>query len=302
MVASSPVLPLTPLIDIGVNLTDKAFARDREAVIERALAAGVTGMLLTGTSLSVSREAQLLAAAKPDLLRSTAGVHPHHASSWNRELEQEISRLFNLPQVVAVGETGLDFNRNFSTPAEQERAFEAQLQLAAETGLPLFIHERDAGDRMLQMLTSWRDQLSGAVVHCFTGDRASLFGYLDLDLYLGFTGWVCDERRGTSLWPLIPAVPGERLLVETDAPWLLPRTLKPGPEKRGRNEPGYLPWVVTRLAELRQEPPQALAQQSSANALRLFNLPPGWLDAEGQKRRENDEFTNLYCCGSSTPG
>lgn len=276
MLASPFLEPLFPLIDIGVNLVDKAFTADREAVLERAQQAGLTGILLTGTDVKVSEQSLELAQQHSVWLRATAGVHPHQASDWSTEVASQVVELLQNPLVVAVGETGLDFNRNFSTPAEQERAFEAQLELAAEVGKPLFIHEREAGERMLAILKSWRDALPGAVVHCFTGDKATLFGYLDLDLYVGFTGWVCDERRGTSLWPLLPSVPADRLLIETDAPWLLPRTARPKP-KKGRNEPGLLPWVVAKIAELRQVAPQQLAWETSHNAQRLFNLPDSFL-------------------------
>ncbi|WP_114418374.1 TatD family hydrolase [Marinospirillum perlucidum] len=276
MLASPFENRISPLFDLGVNLTDKAFSHDRDEVLDRAFDAGLTGMLLTGTDLDVSEEALTLALTRPGQLFATAGVHPHQASSWSASTREQLASLLKQETVVAVGETGLDFNRNFSTPAEQEKAFEAQLQLAAETGKPLFIHERDAGKRMLELLKTWRDDLSGAVVHCFTGDKKSLFGYLDLDLYVGFTGWVCDERRGTHLWPLLPSVPEERLLIETDAPWLLPRTARPKP-KKGRNEPALLPWVLAQLAEVRGESPQALAQVTTANACRLFQLPDALL-------------------------
>lgn len=264
---------LTPLIDIGVNLGAPAFDHDRDAVVVRALQAGITGMLLTGTSVEESEKVLALAKHWSHLMRATAGVHPHHASEWNESVAASIRTLLSQPEVVAVGETGLDFNRNFSTPAEQEHAFEAQLALAAETGKPLFIHEREAGTRLAEMIKPWRDRLSGAVVHCFTGDEASLKAYLDLDLYIGVTGWICDERRGQHLWSLVKAIPAERLLVETDAPWLLPRTLRPKP-KKGRNEPAFLPWVLRQLAECRKAPEFELAQQTSDNACRLFQLPP----------------------------
>lgn len=269
--------PVLPLVDIGVNLLDRAFEKDQQAVLERACRSGVTGLLLTGTNPVISEAALQLAAQHPAFLRATAGVHPHHASDWSPAVAGALRDLLQDDLCVAVGETGLDFNRNFSTPAQQEAAFEAQLGLAVESGKPVFLHERDAGPRMLDMLQHWRDDLAGAVVHCFTGDRASLFGYLDLDLHIGITGWVCDERRGMPLWPLIPAIPVDRLLIETDAPWLLPRNLRPKP-KKGRNEPAFLPWVLVKLAELRQASPQQLAWQTSHNAQGLFNLPDQLLE------------------------
>ena len=175
------------------------------------------------------------------------------------------------PRVVAVGECGLDFNRNFSSPADQERAFEAQLALAAESGLPLFLHERDAGRRMLEMLHEWRHRLSDAVIHCFTGERDTLYGYLDLDLHIGQTGWLSDERRGHHLREFIAEVPAERLMVETDCPYLLPRNL-PAKIKGRRHEPALLPWIVRELARWRGEDEEALARATTQTASRFFRL------------------------------
>lgn len=267
---------ISPLVDIGVNFFDKAFDDDLEEVLLRAQLAGVTGMLLTGTNLAISESSLKLANKYPDLLCSTAGIHPHQASEWNKSSAEILRGLLAEPACVAVGEAGLDFNRNFSTPAEQQNAFEAQLEIAAEAGKPLFIHERDAGVKMLEMLHTWRDSISGAVVHCFTGEKQTLFGYLDLDLYIGITGWICDERRGTHLWPLLPSIPQNRLMIETDSPWLLPRNLKPRPKKY-RNEPAYLPWVLQQVADLYQLPVQRVAEFTSANAQQLFNLPAALL-------------------------
>lgn len=280
--------PVFPLVDIGVNFFDEAFDNDLDEVLERAQLAGVTGMLLTGTDLAISEQSLILANKHPNFLCSTAGVHPHQASDWNKNSADVLRELLVQPACVAVGETGLDFNRNFSTPVEQQKAFEAQLELAVETGKPLFIHERDAGVRMLEMLHTWRDSIIGAVVHCFTGEKKTLFGYLDLDLYIGITGWVCDERRGTHLWPLLPSIPQNRLMIETDSPWLLPRNLKPRPKKY-RNEPAYLPWVLQQVADLYQLPVQRVAEFTSANAQQLFNLPAALLLPESQPGQKQPE-------------
>lgn len=269
--------PIFPLVDIGVNFFDKAFADDLDEVLELAQLAGVTGLLLTGTDLDNSEQALKLANQHPNLLCSTAGVHPHSAADWTKSTAATLQDLLAEPACVAVGETGLDFNRNFSTPKQQQLAFEEQLTLAAETGKPLFLHERDAGVKMLEMLHTWRDSISGAVVHCFTGEKKTLFGYLDLDLYIGITGWVCDERRGTHLWPLLPSIPLNRLLIESDSPWLIPRNLKPRPKKY-RNEPAYLPWVLQQIAQLYALPVQEIATLTSTNAQRLFNLPVALLE------------------------
>ncbi|MCO7247021.1 TatD family hydrolase [Halomonas sp. Mc5H-6] len=260
-----------PLVDIGANLTHESFGRDLEAVIQRAQAAQVTTMIVTGTDIEHAEQAVSLAKRFPGLY-ATAGIHPHDASQWNNAIAAEMARLHARPEVVAVGECGLDFNRNFSTPREQERAFEAQLALAAESGLPLFVHERDAGQRMREMLHAWRDEISQAVVHCFTADRDTLFGYLDLDLHIGLTGWICDERRGHHLRPLVGEIPLDRLMVETDCPYLLPRNL-PAKLKGRRHEPALLPWIVREIAECRGISEAEMGAATTQTAQRFFRLP-----------------------------
>ncbi|GGY10830.1 preprotein translocase subunit TatD [Litchfieldella qijiaojingensis] len=261
----------TALVDIGANLTHDSFARDLDAVIQRARAANVATMILTGTDREHAEQAVTLARRWPGLY-ATAGVHPHDASQWNAELERVMRDLHREPEVVAVGECGLDFNRNFSSPADQERAFEAQLGLAVESGLPLFIHERDAGPRMLEILKAWRDDIGHAVIHCFTGDRATLYGYLDLDLHIGFTGWICDERRGHHLREQVNEIPLTRLMVETDCPYLLPRNL-PAKLKGRRHEPALLPWIVREIAHWRGITEAELAIATTATACAFFRLP-----------------------------
>lgn len=263
------------LIDIGVNLTNPAFDEQHGAVLERAYAAGVGQMVLTGTSAGVSEHAIALAERldpQAQRLFTTAGVHPHDAKAWNADTARCIAALLSQPRVRAVGECGLDFNRDFSPRPQQEHALEEQLALAVEHGLPVFLHERDAAPRMLAILRQWRDRLNSAVVHCFTAGRTELFGYLDLDLHIGITGWICDERRGSHLHELVGSIPQGRLMIETDAPWLLPRTLRPKP-KSGRNEPAFLPAVLREVARHRAESEHALAAHTTACARDFFKLP-----------------------------
>lgn len=264
-----------PLVDIGANLTHESFARDLSAVLGRAQAARVTTLILTGTDREHAEQAVAMARQHTEAglaLYATAGVHPHDASRWDTGLAAAMANLHRQPEVVAVGECGLDFNRNFSTPAEQERAFEAQLGLAASCGKPLFVHERDAGQRMREMLRAWRDDISDAVVHCFTADRDTLFGYLDLDLHIGLTGWLCDERRGHHLRELVGEIPLDRLMVETDCPYLLPRNL-PAKLKGRRHEPALLPWIVREIAYWRGIDEETLASATSDTACAFFRLP-----------------------------
>ena len=259
-------------IDIGVNLTDKAFAQDREAVLERAWQADVSQMLLTMTSLEQADSLLALCAEQPQRLFTTAGVHPHEARHWTTDSSRQLAALCAKPAVRAVGECGLDFNRDFSPRPAQIRALEEQLAVAVDTQLPVFLHERDASDTLLAVLRDYRDQLSGAVVHCFTAERDALYAYLDLDLHIGITGWICDERRGTHLHPLVRDIPANRLLLETDAPWLLPRTLSPKPKNR-RNEPAFIAEVASMVALCRNESLQTLSDNSCRAARTLFALP-----------------------------
>lgn len=255
--------------DIGVNLTDKQFRDDRDNVLKRARAADVSWQLITGTSLEESRQAVALASQHDDLY-ATAGLHPHGARFYSPETEKELRELLQSPEVRAVGEMGLDFNRDFSPRPAQEKAFEAQLALAVEAGLPVFLHERDAYERFLPILKAWRHQLKGAVVHCFTGSKRALFDYLDLDCHIGITGWVCDERRGRELAALVPNIPDNRLLLETDAPYLIPRNLPTAPPLKRRNEPALLPWIGQCVALLRDQTIDVVAANTTANACELF--------------------------------
>jgi TatD DNase family protein len=259
------------LIDIGSNLTHDSFASDRDAVMARAFDAGVRRQVVTGTDGASSNQAAALAAAHPAVLSSTAGIHPHHAQSFDASLRARLSELLRRPQVVAVGECGLDYYRNFSPPEAQRAAFVAQLELAAAAGKPVFLHQREAHADFLAILKDFRGLISGGVAHCFTGGRSELEDYLALDLHIGVTGWVSDERRGQALREAVPHIPGGRLMLETDAPYLLPRDLSPRPKSR-RNEPGFLGHIAAAVAHLRGETVEAVAASTTQNAIRFFGL------------------------------
>ena len=260
------------LIDIGANLTHDSFDHDRDAVLQRARDAGVARMIITGASREHSPKALALAQAHPGELFATAGVHPHHAVEYTEECDAEMRALHAHPEVVAVGECGLDYFRDFSPRPSQRRAFERQLQIAVDTGKPLFLHQRDAHADFMAMMKNFDGKLGPAVVHCFTGSREELFDYLDQDWHIGITGWLCDERRGQHLRDLVLHIPVNRLMVETDAPYLLPRTLKPMPKDR-RNEPAFLPHIVEELARDRQEAVADTARITAETAAAFFRLP-----------------------------
>lgn len=264
-------MPL-PLVDIGINLAHDSFDADRAAVIERARAAGVTRMIVTGSSLDSSRRALELAREWPGVLYATAGVHPHHASDLLREQLPAFRDLLAHPEVVAAGECGLDYFRNYSPHDAQERAFRWQLELAIETRRPLFLHQRDAHSDFIRILGEYRGDLPPAVAHCFTGTLDEARAYVDLGLHVGITGWICDERRGLHLRDVVRHVPSDRLMIETDGPYLLPRDLSPKPPSR-RNEPAYLPHVARAVAAARGETIETLAKSSTAAAVKFFALP-----------------------------
>ncbi|GAB3013735.1 TatD family hydrolase [Bowmanella dokdonensis] len=251
--------------DVGVNLTNNRFQADLQQVMERARQAGVAQMLITGTDEADSEQALMLADQWNCL--STAGVHPHYAAGVSEAYLTRIRQLAGADRVRAIGECGLDFNRNFSPKEEQLRVFEAQLELATELRLPVFLHERDAFAEQIRLLRRYRPALTGGVAHCFTGDRAQMEAYLELDLHIGITGWLCDDRRGQSLREAVLHLPLDRLLLETDAPYLAPRHVRPRIE---RNEPCHLPVVGSELAALTGQEPVTIAQHSYDNACRLF--------------------------------
>jgi TatD DNase family protein len=269
--AVSPTGDAPALIDIGINLTHDSYDADREAVIARARNAGVTQLVVTGSSVASSAQAVALAREHPGRLFATAGVHPHHASELTPATLAALEELARCPEVVAVGECGLDYFRNLSPPETQREAFHHQLELAARVGKPVFLHQREAHTDFVAILSAHASQWRG-VAHCFTGTATQLEPYLGLGLAIGITGWICDERRGTHLAQLMPRIPAARLLLETDGPYLLPRNLTPKPASR-RNEPAYLPQIAAVVARSRGESVEALARSSTQAARELFGLP-----------------------------
>ncbi len=259
------------LIDVGANLTHDSFDADRDAVIARAREAGVARMVVTGADIAHSRAAIALAESRPGTLYATAGVHPHQAGGFSPEIAREIADLLPRPAVVAAGECGLDYFRDFSPRDAQREAFAAQISLAAEAGKPLFLHQRDAHGDFLNLLDEFSGRLPKTLVHCFTGNAGELDAYLERGFYIGITGWVCDERRGAHLPALLGRIPAGRLVLETDAPYLLPRDLDPKPATR-RNEPRWLPHIAAVVARARGENFEELAAHTTAAARDFFGI------------------------------
>ncbi|PCI55755.1 MAG: hydrolase TatD [Gammaproteobacteria bacterium] len=263
------------LIDIGVNLTNKRFDKDRDELIIRAKNQGVEKLLITGTSVHESQQAlalcQYYQQIFPHTLFSTAGVHPHDADGVNDDYLAQLIQLAEQPEVKAIGECGLDFNRNFSAPEQQLKVFKEQIGLAAELNMPLFLHQRDAFSPWFAALKPFFHRIPAMVAHCFTGNKVELEQCIAANMYIGITGWLCDDRRGKELQDIIKLIPLNRLLIETDAPYLTPRTIRPRP-KSSRNEPSYLPYIVQQIADITAIDVDEIACQTSKNAHKVFNL------------------------------
>ena len=262
------------MIDIGLNLASPRFDKDRQQVLDSAHQAGLTHAIVTGSDPDNSAAAIQICqqySEHPLKLYSTVGVHPHHAELVNADSCQQMAELAKAKEVVAMGEMGLDYFRDLCPRETQQQAFEMQLQLAIDNGKPIFLHQRDAHQRFVDILKERRDHLSKVVVHCFTDTQTALFDYLDLDCYIGITGWICDERRGLELQEIVKNIPLQRLMIETDAPYLQPRNIRPRP-KSNRNEPAYLSYVLNQVALCMSQPPETIAEVTTANALAFFGI------------------------------
>jgi TatD DNase family protein len=261
------------LIDIGVNLLNSAYDKDRDETVKAAASAGVSPLVITGSGERSSLNAALYASASAaGSLYSTAGIHPHEAKSCGKDSIGFLRELVREKKAVkAIGECGLDYNRDFSPRDVQRRCFVKQAELAAELSLPLFLHERDAFADFSIILADHIKSVPAAVVHCFTGTGDELDHYLSLGCFIGITGWICDERRGRHLRELVKNIPPGRLMLETDGPYLLPRDL-PFRARNKRNEPGYLPHIAEAVSRLLDKDPAKLAKETYANSKRFFRI------------------------------
>jgi TatD DNase family protein len=261
------------LIDIGVNLTNARLIDQLPNLIQEAELAGVVKQIITGTCLESSQQAYQLTQAYPQKLYSTAGCHPHDAKDFTAKHLEELKLLLKQPEVVAIGECGLDFNRNYSPQETQIAVFEAQLGLTKEINKPLFLHQRDAHQQLLNCLSN--QSIDGSniatVVHCFTDGTKQIKDYLERGLYIGITGWITDKKRGEQLREAVKYAPIDRLMIETDAPYLLPQNIRPKPKSR-TNTPAHLPFVLEQLAEDLNVDINKLAEQLYNNTCRFFNF------------------------------
>lgn len=259
------------LIDIGLNLMHSSFKKDREEIIQEAAKVGVTKAIITGTNIKSSQIASEYASKFPNILYSTSGVHPHDAKTCDENTIETLKKIAKSDSVVAIGECGLDFNRDFSPRDVQREWFEKQIILAEELSMPLFLHERDAHEAMMEILENHEKIAKKAVIHCFTGTEEEAKNYIELGCYIGVTGWICDMKRGKSLQKAVKVIPNNRLMIETDAPFLIPKNFDKKP-KRNRNEPKYLPHVLKTIAHYKDEDFEKLALDVTKTTKEFFNI------------------------------
>lgn len=261
------------LIDIGLNLMHKSFDKTRAEIISESAKVGVNQFIITGTNVKSSETAKKYAKQNKfkDILFSTAGVHPHDAKSCDENTIAKLEEFAEEDCVVAIGECGLDYNRNYSPQDVQRKWFEEQVKLAQKLDMPLFLHERDAHEDMMKILESYPEMAKKAVVHCFTGTKEEAENYLSLGCYIGVTGWICDERRGQSLQEAVTIIPPEKMMIETDAPFLIPRNLPKKP-KSNKNKPEYLPHILKTIAEYKDMDPEELGKSVTKTTKELFKI------------------------------
>jgi len=251
--------------DAGANLLDERF--DIAEVLSNAEQAGVNRICLITTAPDEWEAARKLHQQYPDQLCYTLGVHPHNARLASDDDLTRLAQLASEPGVVAIGECGLDFNRNFSEPAVQIQVFDAQLAIAKRLNMPVYLHERDAFEQQLTCLNQCPPV--GGIAHCFTGTQEQMQAYLALGLYIGITGWVCDPKRGEALQHAITQLPTNKLILETDAPYLFPKNKRP---RKRNNEPANIPAVAEKVAEITGLSLATLSETSYANTLKLFRF------------------------------
>ena len=256
------------IFDSHCHLDDKSFDHDLDDIIIRAHKAHVKAIMIAGINLNTSQKAIQIANAYENIYASV-GVHPHNVKNCNVNMIDILKGLVKEPKVMAWGEIGLDFNRMYSPKQIQEDWFIRQLQAADELNLPLIFHERESQGRFIELLKQHPNPHRNAVVHCFGGNEKELAVYLEMGFYIGITGIITIKKRGRNLRRLARMIPAERVLVETDAPYLTPVPYK---NKTRRNEPAFVRNVLLTLARVRKEDPEKLAGIIWNNTHQLFNI------------------------------
>ncbi|MCK5836638.1 MAG: TatD family hydrolase [Desulfobacula sp.] len=257
------------LFDSHCHINDKVYENDISEVMERAWQEQVRGIMIVGVDVPTSLKAIQIAASR-DHIFTSVGIHPHDAADCSQDVLNNLQTLAKEhDSVKAWGEIGLDFNRMFSTQKDQEKCFEDQLGIAAVLDLPIIFHERDSRGRFYEILKSSGPKTRKGVVHCFSGTREEMFKYLDLGYHIGITGILTLKKRGEYLRNIAPLIPDDRILIETDAPYLTPAPQK---NKFRRNEPAFVKSVLLKLAEIKNSDPDELSHIIFNNTLKFYRI------------------------------
>lgn len=273
-----------PVIDAGVNLTNGRF-QNVDYVIARAMAAGIQKMIVTGNRLNPSKAAIVMAKTHPSMIYAAVGIHPHYVKDeFNDKSMETLQEIVKAPEVVCVGEIGLDFNRDFSPREDQKKAFEKQLEIACKANKPILAHDRDSHDSLVEILDKFKTELPTVVIHCFTGNADEIRAYVARGFYIGITGFVCKEKHGKLLRNALESgvLPLDKMVIQSDAPYMIPNMAKadidPVSESlldfciEGHNEPCTLPVIVRCIAKCLKKDPKEVAEVTTATAKTIFNL------------------------------
>ena len=257
------------LADSCFNLTHTSFNKDLNIIFKRAEENGVN-YYFAPSSRELEIDTLVKYSEEIKNLYIGVGIHPHYASELKPNTSGKLLEVSKHQNVKAIGEIGLDYFRNFQSPEIQKKCFEAHLEVAVDSKLPVFLHQRESFHDFYPILKKYIQKIPQSIVHCFTGNEDELRSFLDLDLYIGITGWVCDPKRGADLRKIVNIIPNDRLIIETDAPYLIPKNLEPKPSSN-RNEPMYLKNILSELAEIKQQSAELLANSTTKNFKKLFN-------------------------------
>ena len=257
--------------DIALNLASDRFLGERDKVIADALVHNVNYFNIVCSSINELEFVKDLSDRYRENSCFTLGVHPHHANELNDDTLKSLKDSIKKFRPYAVGETGLDFYRNLSSFENQLNAFEQQIMMSIENNLPLFLHQREAHDDFIKVLDRYISDIPKGIVHCFTGTQSQLDDYLERGLFIGLTGWICDERRNKDLRESIKNIPVDKLMIETDAPYLIPRNLKIK-SKNNRNEPQFLPHIANEIADLMNADVSEFNKQVFNNSKSFFGI------------------------------
>jgi len=261
---------LASFIDIGANLLDNQLLKNFDSIIDKSKKNNIKKIIITSSHINDTIQAKELIAKEPDYLYTTVGFHPHNAKHYEEKYYTQMMKLCHLDYVKAIGECGLDYKRNYSTKDEQIYCFQRHLELATQIDLPMFLHERDAHNDFVNLLRQYIDRIEDVVVHCFTGNKESLKNYLDMGCYIGITGWITDPNRGYHLHDIIKYIPTDRLMIETDSPYLLP--FCDDIVNKSYNEPCNLIFVFEEILKILKKDKEELSSQIYTNTCRFFNI------------------------------